>query len=338
LKNEIRLWGLHEGFQFRKISSVYFGGGTPTVLTSRQFSDILTDLRNQWSFDSKVEITVESTPELLNREKADALKMAGVTRVSLGVQSFDPRERETLGLAPETQQIDEAVFNAKQSGFNNINLDVIYGIPGQTLFSWEDLLRRALDFEPAHLSCYALSLEEGTHLYRQWKGGKFSPADPDEEFNYQQVAEDQLNRKGFVRYEISNWARPGFACQHNLRYWQGLDYLGLGPSAQSYVLGNRWGNISDLFAYSRQLARECLPIQERETLSWIQQQRERVIFGLRKMNGVPCEWVDRLQEDVDWTRRVHQLVACNLLSRADARYVLTPKGRRFSDRVCLELL
>ena len=338
LKNEIGLWGSQEEFQFRKISSVYFGGGTPTVLTPGQFSDILGVLRSQWAFDPNVEITVESTPELLNREKVYALKMAGVTRLSLGVQSFEPRERERLGLSPATSHIGEAVSSAKKSGLNNINLDVIYGIPGQTLSSWKDSLCRALELEPTHLSCYALSLEEGTRLYGQWKQGRLCHADPEEEFTYQLEAEDQLHHSGFSRYEISNWARPGFVCRHNLRYWEGIDYLGLGPSAQSYVLGVRWGNISDLTEYSRQLASERLPIQEKEVLSWIQQQKERVIFGLRKMNGVPLEWVENLQEDLEWSRTVRRLVDRKLLGQAEARYILTQTGRRFADTVCQELL
>ncbi len=333
LKREIALWASKKHVLLRNISTVYFGGGTPTVLSARQLGDILDCVKWHWKLDAHTEVTVEATPESVSFEKLTALKEYGVTRVSMGVQSLVPRERTMLGLDSGIQAVHDAVQAAKDAGLTNINLDLMYGLPGQTLSSWNDTVLQLLELNPRHLSCYALSIEEGTSFYRQWEQGILRACDPEEETAFQITANEQVQQSGLKRYEISNWAHPGYTRQHNLRYWQGKDYLGIGPSAQSYVGGVRWGNVPDLVYYSGQLDKGKPPVSDMEVLDEARQRKERVIFGLRQMEGIPVDWVDCLEPEVKWTQALAQLLTDDLLSQTGDRYVLTAKGRELADTV-----
>lgn len=334
---EIGFWGTREDVSGFKISTVYFGGGTPTTLAPEFLSRILHAVSGCWEMGPDLEITVESTPELLNSDYAQALRQLGVSRLSIGVQSFDPRERQTLGMDPPATAVWKAVREARGAGLENINLDLIYGIPGQSIESWKKSMDQALALEPTHLSCYALALETGTRLYHQWRRGAIHEIDQDVEMNFQSVTEERLGEAGFARYEISNWSKPGHVCRHNLRYWQGQDYLGLGPSAQSYLQGGRWGNVPDVLEYSQRLAHGEFPIQGREILPIDQQRKERVIFGLRKTEGVPLQWVHDIEHDVVWVQTIERLLEQQYLSQCADRYCLTAKGRQYADSVGLEL-
>lgn len=333
LKKEIVLWASHKNVVLRKISTVYFGGGTPTILSARQLGDILQCVKWHWDLDPHAEVTVEATPESAIFEKLAALKESGVTRVSMGVQSLVPRERTVLGLTSEIQPIFDAVQAAKDAGLTNINLDVMYGLPGQTLSSWNDTLQQVLQWNTPHLSCYALSIEEGTRFSRQLEQGVLRTCEPEEETVFQIAGHDQIQQTGLTRYEISNWAQPGYACQHNLRYWQGMDYLGIGPSAQSYVDGVRWGNAPDMLEYVDQLQKGYFPVSDLEVLDEVRQRKERVIFGLRQVEGVPADWVDCPGYEVKWTQALASLLTDNLLLRTGDRYMLTAKGRILADTV-----
>ena len=333
LKKEIVLWASRDDVSSRTLSSIYFGGGTPTVLSVNQLNDILECVSSQWSLDSQVEVTIESTPESLSLKTITALKKSGVTRLSLGVQSFDPQEREMLGLHSGIQSVREAIRAAHTVGMENVNVDLMYGIPEQTFSSWQDTLVQTLELHPRHLSCYALSIEEGTRFFRQWKKGLVYACDAEKEHQFQGLADDYASQSGLSRYEISNWAHPGAACRHNLRYWQGQDYLGLGPSAQSYVGGRRWGNVPDLLRYSNQLAQGQFPVEEVEQLSPKQQRKERIIFGLRQVEGVPAEWVHSLEDEEEWSRSMSKLLSEGLVSQIGNRFRLTARGRELADTV-----
>lgn len=333
LKKEITLWASQGNTILQNISTVYIGGGTPTVLSATQLDEILCCLSAHWSLDPQIEITVESTPESVTAEKITDLKKAGVTRFSMGVQSFDAGEREKLGLQAGVQPVQTAVRAAQAAGLDNINLDLIYGIPGQTASSWNDNLAQTLALQPRHLSCYALSMEEGTRFFRQWQQGTLRTCDSEEEQVFQELADEQASKAGLTRYEISNWAYSGYACRHNRRYWQGQDYLGLGPSAQSYVGGFRWGNAHDLLRYSKRLGEGQLPVQNVERLEVTRQRKERVVFGLRQVDGIPTKWVHDLEHDLEWSRALAQLLSDHLVTQIGDRYRLTRKGQQFADTV-----
>ena len=338
LEHEIALYAIQREMGRRPVSSVYVGGGTPTALLPGQLSRILTVINSKFSLSEKCEITVEATPESLTAEYVDILQQAGVNRLSVGIQSFDQQERTRLGLSGTIAEVLSGVQMAKQSGFSNINVDLIYGIPGQSSQSWERTLNQALELNPSHFSCYALSLEEGTRFHTEFRRGAFELMDPDDEICFLHRAEARLERGGFHRYEISNWAKPGCACQHNLRYWRGLEYLGLGPSAQSYLSESRFGNVSSVDQYAKQLKVGEMPIAERECLSKLQQEKERIVFGLRLLEGVPIDWVHSLSQDEAWSRSFRKFVKEDYLLQEGSRYRLTRKGRQFADTVGMQLL
>lgn len=338
LEREIAMYASQPGMRERTVSTVYVGGGTPTVLGSGQLATIFSRLRSGFSLSEQCEITVEATPESLTEQYADFLQQAGVTRLSVGVQSFDPRERTMLGLSGTMVEAISCVKIAKQAGFSNINLDLIYGNPGQTVQSWEMTLTHALEMDPSHLSLYALSLEKGTRFYTEFRRGLFEVMAPDHEACFLQQAETQLEPLQLSRYELSNWAKPGFACQHNLRYWKGLEYLGLGPSAQSYVSESRYGNVSSIEHYSKRLVAGQLPIANRELLTQVQQDKERIVFGLRLLEGVPIDWVRQASQDEVWATSFTALVKEEYLFQTDTGVQLTQKGRQFADTVGMRLL
>ena len=338
IEREIALYASQPGMRERTVSTVYIGGGTPTVLSPGQLAAIFSRIRSGFSLSQQCEITVEATPDSLTDQYADFLQQAGVTRVSIGVQSFDQQERTMLGLSGTVAEAISGVQIAKQAGFTNINLDLIYGIPTQTVQSWEMTLTQALELDPSHLSLYALSLEKGTRFYTEFRRGLFEVMDPDYEACFLQQAETQLEPIQLSRYELSNWAKPGYACQHNLRYWRGLEYLGLGPSAQSYVSESRYGNVSSIEHYSKRLGAGQLPIANREILSRAQQDKERIVFGLRLLEGVPIDWVQRASQDDVWAKSFESMVKERYLFETDTGVHLTQKGRRFADTVGMRLL
>lgn len=338
IEREIALYASQPGMRERTVTTVYVGGGTPTVLRPEQLALIFSSITSRFSLSEQCEITVEATPESLTEKYADFLQQAGVTRLSIGIQSFDQQERTMLGLSGTRAEATASVQKAKQAGFSNINLDLIYGTPNQTVQSWERTLAYALELDPSHLSCYALSLEKGTRFYNEFRRGLFVVMDPDHEACFQEQAEVQLETMKWSRYELSNWAKPGFACQHNLRYWRGLEYLGLGPSAQSFVSESRFGNVSSIEHYSKYLMTGQLPIAARELLSRFQQEKERIVFGLRLLEGVPIDWVHRASQNEAWAASYQTLVEEDYLLPTERCVQLTRKGRQFADTVGMRLL
>lgn len=338
LEIELGLYGGQPDLADHGVSTVYVGGGTPTALSPTQLSSVLARVARHFSLAPECEVTVEATPESLTGEYLDALLEAGVTRLSMGIQTFDQEERIRLGLSSTIEEAAAGIRLVKSAGFTNFNMDVMYGIPGQSLSSWGRTLRLACDWEPAHLSCYALSVEEGTRFDLAFRRGELVLMETDREREFQLQATEQLEVSGFSQYEISNWAKPGFQCRHNRRYWQGQDVVGLGPSAQSYVSGCRFGNVANLEHYCRRLEGGELPVDERESLSIIQQERERVVFGLRLLEGVPKGWITKNTHDHAWATSFDSLLEEGYLMQTPEHVALTVKGRQFADTVGRRLL
>ncbi len=320
------------------VSTLYIGGGTPTVLSAAQLSQVLTRIATLYSVTDDCEVTVEATPESLSPEYLDTILEAGVTRLSIGMQTFDQEERASLGLSSTLEEAITGIRVAQQSGLPNFNLDLIYGIPGQTTSSWDRTLRQACEFEPTHLSCYALSVEEGTRFDVELRRGELDLVETDGERRLQVHATEQLAIAGYHQYEISNWSQPGRQCQHNRRYWQGQEYLGMGPSAQSYVAGCRFGNVANLVQYCQRLEMGELPVVERESLSVLQQDKERVVFGLRLLDGVPINWVEANKCDPVWAASFDSFLAGEYIAQTSERMALTSKGRQFADEIGYQLL
>jgi oxygen-independent coproporphyrinogen-3 oxidase len=286
-----------------------------------------------WPIQASAEITVEAHPSTVTPTDLRILADAGFSRISFGAESMDENDFALIGRPGRVRDTGTAVDAARAAGFANINLDLMYGLPGQSLASWRNTLRSLLTLEPSHVSCYALTIEDGTKLSRNMALNLVPGIDDALQIAMESEAETILGEAGFVRYEISNYAKPGFTCRHNLLYWTDSDYLGLGPSAQSYVNGVRFGNVADLTAFIDMLAEHRLPITERTGLSYWEQQRDALVFGLRLLRGVPLNRV----VDSEQHSKIHKLIEKGLLESTTGRIRLTSLGRHYADTVAGEL-
>jgi len=338
LSSEIRLHAGQQSLAGRRLETVYFGGGTPTSLSAGQLTSILQNIRDSFGLADAAEISVEAHPDTVTEEGLRQLAGAGFTRISFGVQSMDEGELLQIGRRTSGNRTRAAVDMAREAGFTNINLDLIYGVPGQTLDGWLATLDAVLSLEPAHLSCYALTVEEKTRLHLDVRRGDAVEPDAALQNDMEDATAQRLAAAGFTRYEISNYARPSHACRHNLLYWQGEDYLGLGPSAQSYLDGRRFGNIENVEGYCQALEEGRSVITESELLNADQRQHERIVFGLRLIEGVDQDLLRHEPPDRAWQQTLDQLTRRGLLEKRAGRIRLTDEGRRYADSVAVELL
>jgi len=338
LAREMRLHAEQQSLDGRRLDTVYFGGGTPTTLSVPQLLGILQHVRDLFGVEEAAEISLEAHPDTVAEDGLRALVAAGVNRISFGAQSMNDEELLRIGRRTSGDRTQAAVAMARAAGFSNINLDLIYGVPGQTLDGWLATLEECLALEPAHLSCYALTVEEKTRLHVDVRRGDAAEPDASLQNDMEDAAAERLSQAGFTRYEISNYCRSGRACRHNLLYWEGHDYLGLGPSAQSYLDGRRFGNVESLDAYGSTLESGRLPVAESETLSADQRLRERLVFGLRLTEGIDQTLLRHEPPDQAWQQTLDRLTRRGLLEERAGRLRLTEEGRRFADSVAVELI
>lgn len=337
LEREIHLYGQQNLLGGRPLQSIYFGGGTPTVIPARRLASLLALIHTKFPTIRNIEVTVEAHPSTVTPDDLRVLTDAGFTRISFGAESMNEAEFVPIGRPGTVQDTSTAMAAATAAGFTNINLDVMYGLPGQTLESWNNTLRSLLALDPSHISCYALTIEEGTKLAHDIARGSVPAPDDSLQVEMDRAADTILTAEGFERYEISNYAKPGFVCRHNLLHWTDADYLSLGPSAQSYVNGVRFGNIADLSAYVDQLGKDTLPVSERTALSPFERERDALIFGLRLLEGVPRHRVRHHLAQGEHRRQLDRLIAQGLLEAGNEKVRLTPLGRRYADTVEEEL-
>jgi oxygen-independent coproporphyrinogen-3 oxidase len=337
LHTELRLYAADKITAGRSVRSVYFGGGTPTVLTAVQLTSLLSAVRESFTMDRDCEITVEAHPATVGIADLSALRRAGVTRLSFGAESMHDDELVRIGRPGSTADTVEAVAAARTAGFTNINLDLMYGLPGQTLESWQCTLSTCCVLSPTHLSCYALTVEDGTRFAHDVRREPSQAPDEVLQVEMDQAARQMLTEAGYARYEISNYAMPGFECRHNLLHWTQGHYLGLGPSAQSFVDGVRFGNIANLSAYESALAEGRLPVHDRSVLTAKEQLRDAVIFGLRLERGIPTSHLNHHAVNYGYEKVVTLLRTSNLLEEKDARTRLSAQGRLHADSVAEKL-
>ncbi len=334
---ELRLYGESGILGPAPLDSIYFGGGTPTTLSSEQLTTILTSSKQTFGLVPDAEVTVEAHPGSVTRESLAHLRDAGCTRLSFGAESMDQTELDRVGRPGSPTSTIHVMAVAREAGFTNINLDLMYGLPGQTLESWATSLRQTIELAPEHLSCYALTIEEGTHLKSAIQRGHVPAPDEELQNRMEDLAEEILCQAGYRRYEISNYCRPGFASRHNRLHWTGGHYLGVGPSAQSYIGGRRFGNVSDLAAYKAALGNARLPVAESDQLTQAGESCERLIFGLRLVDGISLKQTGALSFPA-LTQEVDKLLADDLLERQGDLVRLTTRGRRYADTVAVSLL
>ncbi len=271
----------------RPIETVFFGGGTPTMLPPADLVRLLTAIKTTFGLAPFAEVSVEANPDTVDRACLTTLADGGFTRVSLGMQSSVPHVLAALDRTHDPANVREAVAAAREAGLAT-SVDLIYGAPGESLDDWRASLRAAVDLGVDHVSAYALVVEEGTRLAAQVRRGELAAPEDDDEADKYEAAEEVLSAAGFAWYEISNWARtPADACRHNDGYWRGGQWWGLGPGAHSHVGGVRWWNVRHPGAYAQRLADGASPAQGRELLTADEQYDERVLLGIRLAEGLP---------------------------------------------------
>jgi len=335
--SEIRLAAnVLRGADVPPASTVFFGGGTPTLLPAEHLGLIVRELRSVFGLAEDVEITTEANPETVTPAYLDRLLDAGFTRISVGMQSAVPRVLAVLDRQHRPGRPEQVVAEARAAGFAHVILDLIYGAPYETDDDWRASVEAAVGAGPDHVSAYALVVEEGTALSRQVATGVVPPPDDDVLADRYVLADDLLRQAGYEWYEISNWARSQSAqCRHNRLYWSGGNWWGFGPGAHSHVGGVRWWNAKHPARYAALLAAGRSPAAGRETLDTAARTTERVMLAVRMREGLPLDELSPAARGV-----VPQLVTWGLVDRAAAgqRVVLTQRGRLLADAVVKELL
>lgn len=328
---------LHEsGLPARPVNTVFFGGGTPTLLPTDDLARMLAAVRDTFTIAPDAEVTTEANPDSIDAAGLERLAAAGFTRVSVGMQSAVPHVLAVLERTHNPENVPRVVAAAKAAGLH-VSLDLIYGTPGETEDDWQRSLDAALACEPDHLSAYALIVEEGTKLARQIARGEVPPVDDDLHAAFYEAADSRLTAAGYTWYEVSNWSRnPAQRSRHNRAYWLGHDWWGVGPGAHSHVGGVRWWNVKHPAAYADRLAHGLSPAAGRETLDAETRRVERVLLQTRLVEGLPTDALTPLGR-----RAVAQLIADELVEPGPAlrgTIVLTLRGRLLADGVVRRLL
>jgi oxygen-independent coproporphyrinogen-3 oxidase len=306
--------------------TIYFGGGTPSALSVDQLTYLSHQLRARVDMGALEEWTIEANPSTVSEEKARALREVGITRISLGVQSWDDLLLKTLGRTHSARQAERTFALLRHVEFADINIDLMFGIPGQTLEQWRATLARTIALAPAHISTYCLTYEEDTDYFRKLQAGAFRQ-DDERDALFFEMAIDALTSAGYAHYEISNYARPGYESRHNRAYWNGADYLGFGPSAFSTVGLRRWQNIPDTAEYMRRVcAGENISSFE-EALTSEVRRGEIIAFGLRTEAGIAAA------ELRPWAAEVGEFRELGFVEERDNRVMLTRRGKLMADSV-----
>jgi oxygen-independent coproporphyrinogen III oxidase len=309
-----------------QIQTIFFGGGTPSALSVKQLDFLLSGLHKRLDLKDLREWTLEMNPATVSLEKAQMLRDFGVNRVSMGVQSWDPEMLNRLGRVHSAQQAERSFHILREAGFTNLNLDLIFGIPGQSLETWEQSLSKTIGLAPEHISAYCLTFEEDTDFFRRHQRGELSQ-DTEQDAIYFERTMALLGSAGYRQYEISNYSHPSYECLHNLAYWQGRNYLGLGPSAFSTIGEKRWQNTPDTSRYIEQLQTQVEPISFQEQITSRIRTSETIAFGLRTSYGVPGSAMTQ------WSGELNALRKEGYLEDEDTHVRLTAKGRMVADAI-----
>ncbi len=319
------------------VETIYFGGGTPSLLTQNQLSLLLNTVRSNFNLSSKAEVTLEANPDDLTLKKLEQFKALGINRLSIGIQSFFDRHLQWMNRAHSAEESKKCIHLAQQVGFDNITIDLIYGVPIMTEEEWEENIQKALALNVPHISAYNLTVENRTVLAHWVKTGKAEDIDDEQgEANFN-VLRDQLTQHGFIQYEVSNFGKEDYFSKHNSSYWKGAKYLGLGPSAHSFDGAARKWNISNNTGYIKALEDKRLPFEE-EVLSPKDQVNEHLLIGLRNIWG--CSWEYLNQTGVNLTPLKTEVVSkinTGYLEKTEKGFKTTAQGLLFADAIAADL-
>lgn len=324
----------------RELQTIFFGGGTPSLLTPEELERIIRKLEAYFRISAECEFTLECNPGTVTLEKLRGYKSLGVNRLSFGVQSFDVEELKFLGRIHDGSQAREAVALARQAGFNNVSIDLIFALPGQTESTLNHTLDEAIALETDHISAYNLIVERGTPLFRLVQLGKVIELDSDRSASLFSLVQNKLSEAGFAQYEISNYAKtPELRANHNLVYWDGFkDYISFGPSAHEFLDGERAWNVSSLEEYGKAIRAGKLPIINRERLTMEERRTEVLYLQLRSTGIQRSDFMEVFGEDLLLNTNIHDFVEEGMMEVENGNLVLTAKGYRFCDAIVTRLM
>lgn len=323
------------------IKTIYLGGGTPTILSGVQIYNILEFCKDKFAIDRNAEITIEANPGTVDGEKIKLLIESGINRLSLGAQSFNNIFLKKLGRIHNAQDIIDSYSLAREIGFSNINIDIMFALPDQTTEDLQATLKKAVSLKPDHLSLYNLTIKPGTEYYKEYKRGKLKLPTEDEEFDMYNWAINFLEESGFEHYEIANFARPHKRSMHNLIYWQNKPYLGIGAGAYSFIRGYRYMNYENPTRYIKEVMSGKLPIDNGEKLSSRKRMIETIILGLRTNDGVSYKkFKTRFGINLNYifSKQINKLVNSGLLQKDNYKIKLTNKGIFLANTVFREFV
>jgi oxygen-independent coproporphyrinogen III oxidase len=306
--------------------TIFIGGGTPTALTTPQLQYLLGGFRDRLDLSALREWTVEANPGSVSPRKAEMLRSLGVNRISLGVQSWDDELLKLLGREHNAAQAEASFHILREAGFTNVSIDLMFGLPGQTLSQWQATLQKTIALGPEHISTYCLTYEEGTEFFARQVRGEFRE-DPDSDAGFLESAMELLGNAGFEHYEISNYARDGYASSHNRGYWAGEDYLGIGPSAFSTVGLERYQNVSDYREYADRVLTGAAAVISTEVLTPQMKRAERIALSLRTGSGIAAAELNL------WPEARREFEDLGLLRELDGNCILTRQGKLLADSV-----
>lgn len=339
LKKEMLLY--KDEFREKEITSIFLGGGTPSILESEEISEIFFNIKSNFNIKKDAEITIECNPGTLSKEKLITMKDLGINRLSIGLQATQDYHLKSIG---RIHTYEEFVKNYKEAlyiGFKNINIDLMYALPNQNFDEWKDSLEKIVKLNPSHISAYSLILEEGTKLHDMYEKNEFKMIDEDTDIKMYNYTINYLKDNGYNQYEISNYSKSGFKCNHNILYWKCNHYIGLGPGASGYINNYRYKNLESLNDYHEKLLNNEKPIDFIDELSIEDKIQEKIFMGLRMNEGIKfAEFKDEF--DLDFKERfkdvLKRLKENKLIIEDEFGIKFTQEGREISNSIFIEFM
>ena len=337
LRTEMQLYAS----EIDPLKTLFIGGGTPSILSANALAQLFADIRQHFQIAPDAEITVECNPGTVDSEKLSVMKDNGVNRLSFGLQAMQDETLKQLGRIHSVAEFLESYRLARESGFENINIDLIFALPNQTMAAWQHTLTEVISLEPDHISAYNLVMEETTPFYEWWQAGELHLPSEDTEADMFQYTIDTLTAHGYTHYEICNFARPDRHARHNLVYWNNQPCIGLGVGACGYVRGIRYSNIRGIAPYIKKLSERNKPITDTERLTGQAEKAETLMLALRKQEGIAlADYQNRFGEDIKvaFGDNLKKWIDLQLLERTGTHLRLTPRGLFLANEVFVELM
>jgi oxygen-independent coproporphyrinogen III oxidase len=321
------------------IETIYFGGGTPSLLTNDNIKDLLNAIKNHFTMSEEVEITIEANPDDISKEKLSNWKEIGINRLSIGIQSFKEKDLQWMNRVHNTTQAFESILLAKNEGFNNFSVDLIYGTPGLTDEEWKMNVEQVINSGTPHIACYALTVEPNTTLQKMISLKKKVDIDTDQQASQFLLLMKWLKEAGYEHYEISNFAKRGYRSRHNSSYWQGKKYIGIGPSAHSYDGKCRRWNIANNASYITSLKNNIIPFEE-EKLTDVERLNEYIMTSLRTIEGLDMKLIENnfsIKERKRIENAVVDYINKKMIVYNNEKLLLTDEGKLFADGIAADL-